>query len=139
MKNITIGKAAGLAGVGVETIRFYERKGMIAQPLKPRSGGFRQYSDEIVQRIRFIRQAQELGFSLREIRELLSLRADPRSDCSEVQRRANQKLAEVQGKMAQLRDMEAALKKVIGACPSSGGLDACSIISAMEARVPPPE
>jgi len=134
MNKITIGKAAKQAGVGVETIRFYERKGMIAQPLKPRGGGFRQYCDEIVQQIRFIRQAQELGFSLREIHELLSLRADPKSDCSEVQRRANVKLAEVQGKMAQLRDMEAALQKIITACPSRGGLDGCSIISAMERR-----
>ena len=139
MENITISKAAALAGVGVETIRFYERKGMIAQPLKPRGGGYRQYSDEIVQHIRFIRQAQELGFSLKEIHELLSLRADPKSECSEVQRRANQKLSEVQGKLAQLKNIEAALQKIIAACPSHGGLDGCSIISAMERRAHGPD
>ena len=139
MKKTTIGKAADLAGVGVETIRFYERKGMIAQPLRPRGGGYRQYSAAIVQRIRFIRQAQELGFSLREIHELLSLRADPKSECGEVQRRANEKLVEVQGKITQLRDIEAALKKVIAACPARGGLDGCSIITAMERRARGPD
>ncbi len=139
MNSLTIGTAAKQAGVGVETIRFYERKGMIAQPMKPSGGGYRQYCDAIVQRIRFIRQAQELGFSLREIHELLSLRADPKSECSEVQRRANEKLLEVQGKITQLRDIEAALKKVIAACPARGGLDGCSIISAMERRARRPD
>ena len=67
MTALTIGKAARGAGVGVETIRFYERKGLIEQPRKPQDAGFRVYPEETVHRIRFIRQAQELGFSLREI------------------------------------------------------------------------
>jgi len=134
MKTITIGNAASMACVGVETIRFYERKGMISQPLKPAGGGYRHYSNEIVQRIRFIRQAQELGFSLKEINELLSLRANPKSDCTEIQRRAKAKLTEVEGKIVQLNQIGAALKKVIAACPSHGGLETCSIISAMEKR-----
>ncbi len=77
MTELTISKAAKNAGVGVETIRFYERKGLIEQPPKPLDNGFRVYPEETVQRVRFIRQAQEIGFSLREIEELLSLRADP--------------------------------------------------------------
>jgi len=77
-----ISDAAKAAGVGVETIRFYERKGLVAQPKKPiLGGGFRSYSRETVERIRFIRQAQEIGFSLKEIKELLSLRVDPDADC----------------------------------------------------------
>ena len=90
----TIGKAAKLAGVGVETIRFYERRGLIAQPLKPASGGFRDYPPDTLAQIRFIREAQELGFSLAEAAQLLTLRADPKADCAQVQRRAEAKLDE---------------------------------------------
>jgi DNA-binding transcriptional MerR regulator len=81
---MTISRAAEQAGVGVETIRFYERRGLIRQPARPKTGGYRFYDDGVVERIRFIRQAQELGFSLREIAELLSLRADPGADCTAV-------------------------------------------------------
>ncbi len=77
MNRMTIGEAARRAGVGVETIRFYERRKLISQPPKPSGGGYRSYPEETVDRIRFVRQAQELGFSLREIVDLLSLRADP--------------------------------------------------------------
>lgn len=132
MTNMTIGQAARTAGVGVETIRFYERKGLIAQPPKPTSGGFRSYTRDIVQRIRFIRQAQELGFSLKEISVLLSLRADPNTDCATVQKQAREKLAEVERKVAQLRKIGNALRKVIAACPSQGGLEGCSIMAALE-------
>jgi len=131
MKTITIGIAVNLADVGVETIRFYERKGLITQPLKPDGGGYRHYSNKIIQRLRFIRQAQELGFSLKEISELLSLRANPDSDCSEIQRRANAKLTKVEEKIDQLKVIGTALKKVIAACPLHGDLETCSIISAM--------
>ncbi len=132
MEALTISKAAGKAEVGVETIRFYERKGLIEQPLKPRDGGYRTYSNEVVKKIRFIRQAQELGFSLREIDELLALRADPGSDCADVRERASRKLEEVDRKVAQLEKIGSALKTVIASCPSRGGLDGCSIMEALE-------
>jgi DNA-binding transcriptional MerR regulator len=77
MKALTIGKAAREAGVGVETIRFYEREGMIEQPPKPHGPGFRIYSPEQIKRIKFIRQAQQIGFTLREIEELLSIAGRP--------------------------------------------------------------
>lgn len=132
MENLTIAKAARAAGVGVETVRFYERKGLIEQPLKPQNGGFRIYPSATIHRIAFIQQAQDLGFSLREIEELLALKADPGTDCSDVRKRASLKLDEVQSKVAQLEMMGAALKTVIAACPSSGGLEGCSILGAME-------
>ena len=135
MDNLTISKTAKQAGVGVETVRFYERKGLIEQPLKPRDGGYRIYSDTVVQQIRFIRHAQELGFSLREIEELLSLRADPNSDCADVRTRASEKLLEVERKIEHLKTMGSALIKVIEACPSRGGLEGCSIIESMEMPV----
>jgi len=132
MTAFTIGQAARAAGVGVETIRFYERKGLIVQPPKPISGGFRQYGRDIVQQIRFIRQAQQLGFALKEIDVLLNLRADPQTDCSAVQFRAQQKLAEVNHKLAQLQKIGSALRDVIAACPSRGGLQGCSIMAMLE-------
>ncbi len=132
MEVMTIGKAADHAGVNIETIRFYERKGLIVQPLKPCHGGYRTYPDETIQRIRFIRQAQELGFSLREIEELLMLRAAPDTDCADVRKRANAKRQEVERKIGQLQKIDSALQAVIAACPSHGGLDSCSIIEAME-------
>ncbi len=131
MTPMTIGEAARRAGVGVETIRFYERRKLIAQPLRPAGGGYRSYPEETVERIRFVRQAQELGFSLREIVELLSLRADPGADSADVRVRALGKLAEVEGKIDQLKHMRAALKTVIAACPGQGGVEGCSILEAM--------
>ncbi len=130
----TIGRAAKGIGVNVETIRFYERRGLIDQPPKPASGGFRDYPAETLGRIRFIREAQELGFSLDEAGELLALRADPNTDCAAVQRRAEGKLAEVQLKIEKLETMGNALKTLIAACPGKGALGACSVIEALESK-----
>ncbi len=132
MSEMTIGKAARAAGVGVETIRFYERKGLIEQPPRPAFGGFRVYPAETVRRVRFIRQGQELGFSLRQIGELMSLKADPATDCSDVRRRAQAKLEEVDEKLARLTRIRAALEELIAACPGRGALRACSIMGALE-------
>lgn len=130
----TISRAADQAGVGVETIRFYERCGLIEQPMRRRGGGYRLYSDEIVERIRFIRQAQDLGFTLRQIAELLSLRADPGADCGDVRARAVSKREEVDHKIAQLRNIRSALDALIASCPGGGALRACTIIDAMAGR-----
>ena len=134
MRQMTISSAARKAGVGVETVRFYERKGMIEQPLKPTHSGSRIYPLETVQRIRFIRQAQEIGFSLREIDELLSLRADPDADCADVRKQAVAKRAEVDKKIASLKKIRTALGELIAACPGKGALYSCSI---MESLNPP--
>lgn len=133
MKNLTIGEAARQAGVGVETIRFYERRGLVEQPLKPQEHGFRVYSPEQIKRVKFIRRAQRIGFSLQEIRELLSLRADPEADCSEIRAQAAAKLEEVARKIEQLREIETALKALIAVCPGRGGLQACTILDTLAA------
>jgi Hg(II)-responsive transcriptional regulator len=132
MNTMTISKVAKKAGIGVETVRFYERKGLIAQPPRSSSGGYRVYPADTVGQIRFIRQAQELGFSLREIEELLSLRTDPATDCADVRKRAQTKLTEATRKIAQMRKIQAALKQLIAACPGQGALQVCSIIEAIE-------
>ncbi len=131
MKTMTISNAARQAEVGIETIRFYERRGLIEQPPKPVGSGFRVYPEETVQRIRFIRQAQEIGFSLREIDELLSLRADPAADSSDVRERAINKRNEVEQKIEHLQQIHAALEELISACPGKGALRQCSIMEAL--------
>jgi MerR family copper efflux transcriptional regulator len=133
-KGMTISQAAERACVGVETIRFYERRGLIRQPPRPLSGGYRFYDNDVVERIRIIRQAQELGFSLREITELLSLRADPAADCGDVRAQAVTKRQEVDRKIAQLQHMRAALEALIATCPGGGALRACTIIDALAGR-----
>ncbi|XSC45680.1 MerR family DNA-binding protein [Bradyrhizobium sp. RDT10] len=130
-KGMTISRVAERAGVGVETIRFYERRGLVKQPQRPKNGGYRCYDEDVVERIRFIRQAQELGFSLREITELLSLRADPAADCGDVRTQAVTKRQEVDRKIAQLQHMRAALEALIATCPGGGALRACTIIDAL--------
>jgi MerR family transcriptional regulator, copper efflux regulator len=133
-----ISEVAKAAGVGVETIRFYVRKGLVEQPGRPHPGnGFRSYSQQSVERIRFIRRAQEIGFSLREIKELLSLSVDPGADCGEVRAHARTKLNEVNRKIASLKNMKAALEELIETCPGQGvALGNCSIIEALASSVP---
>ena len=131
---LTIGKAAREAGVGVETIRFYERQRLVRQPPKLEGSGARRYPADTIEHIRFIKEGQELGFSLREIHELLALRADPATDCSEVREQATTKLADVRRKIQRLQDIGAALERLIAACPGQGALHACSIMDALTPR-----
>jgi MerR family copper efflux transcriptional regulator len=133
MEAMTISKAARAAGVGVETVRFYERRNLIVRPSKPPDGGFRRYPPETIERVRFIRQAQGLGFSLREIEDLLSLRADPATDCGQVRARAVVKLEDVERKIGELERFRRALEELITACPGRGALRACSIMEALVA------
>ncbi len=135
MSNLTIGHLAKKASVGVETIRFYERKGLIQQPPKPSSGGYRSYSSAEVERVRFIRSAQQLGFSLREIDELLSLEADPDADCQDVHAKAKHKLEEVEQKLKRLRAVRSALKSIITTCPKKGrAAGRCTILQALNTK-----
>lgn len=132
MQEMTIGKAARAAGVGVETIRFYQRQGLIEQPPRPAGGGFRRYPVNTVRRIRFIRQAQELGFSLREARELLALRTDGAADAGAVRQRALTKLSDVERKIERLEQIRAALRVLLDSCPGHGPLGGCSVMEALD-------
>ncbi len=132
MSDMTIGKVAEAAGVGVETIRFYERRGLIEQPPRPQSGGYRVYPDETVRRVRFIRRAQELGFSLREIAELLSLRGAHSADAGDVRRRTAAKLQDVDRKIERLQRIRQGLAMLLDSCPGAGPLQCCAILDALE-------
>lgn len=131
MASLTIGKVARQAGVNVETIRFYERRGLIEQPPRP-DRSFREYSPEIVRRVCFIREAQNLGFSLSEVAELLALRADPKANCDDVRAQAEAKRAEVNEKIRKLKSINKALDRLIAECPKKGNLSSCPIICAID-------
>ena len=126
-----IGQVAKRAGVNVETIRFYERKGLLTQPQRNQEG-YRQYSHEAITRIRFIKRAKELGFSLTEISELLSFQANPRATCGDVKQRAEAKISTIQARMKDLQKMKRSLENLAAACKGSGPLDDCPIIDCFE-------
>ncbi len=126
-----IGELAKQSCVGVETVRFYEQKGLVAQPPRPVAGGYRDYPDNAVQRIRFIRSAQRLGFSLDEVAELLDLEAGPSAQCADVRERARIKRKQVQAKIENLQRIRAALDTLIAACPGEGPARMCSILEAI--------
>lgn len=131
MGSLTIGQVARQAGVGVETIRFYEREGLIAEPAR-RESGYRQYGPEAVTRIRFVRHARDLGFSLKEIRELLELRVHPESSCADVRARVRSKIEDVESKMASLARMKAALARLELRCGGQGPTSDCPILEELD-------
>lgn len=126
MRSVTIGQAAHHAGVGVETIRFYERRGLIPQPPK-RESGYRQYTQEVVSSIRFIRDMKELGFTLKEIGELLSLLETTEMDCSTAERAAESKVAEIDMKIQSLQTMKRALVEFKQQCAEQSPDGRCII------------
>ena len=134
MQALTIGKVARRAKVGVETVRFYERQGLIAEPHRGRSG-YRLYPEEAVARIRFIRRAKELGFSLREIRELLALRVNPEVSSVEVKTRAQVKITAINEKIRTLQRMKETLVRLTSACDGCAPVSACPILEALETPV----
>ena len=129
--SLTIGQLAKHAGVGVPTVRFYERKGLIPAPVR-RASGYRQYDREAERRIRFIRQAQELGFSLQEVSELLALRMDRAGTCADVRDKASQKIASIDSKLESLRRMRRTLVRLVDSCPGDAPLNDCPILEALE-------
>ena len=130
---MTIGKLAELTEVGVETIRYYERRGLLPQPSRPMSG-HRHYPATAAARIRFVKRAQRLGFSLREIEELLALRVDPETTCGDVKARAEAKVDDIDGKIRSLREIKNALSRLVAACSGTGPSSACPIVEALEAE-----
>jgi MerR family mercuric resistance operon transcriptional regulator len=131
MKPLTIGQVANRAGVGIETVRFYEREGLLEEPARKESG-YRQYEDDVVARLRFIKRAKELGFSLKEIKELLALRVDPTTTCAEVRSKAQAKVADIEEKIETLQRMKKALVKLTKACSGRGPISECPILDALE-------
>ncbi len=112
---MTIGRLARRAGLTVDTLRFYERQGIIARPRRSISG-YRNYSEDVVERLQFVKDAKGLGFSLREIRELLSMGVRSTRECGPITRKAEAKLAEMAGEIARLQRLQRTLRKMVRDC-----------------------
>lgn len=129
LNNFTIGALADTAGVNVETIRFYQRKGLMSEPERP-YGSIRRYTGIDLSRVRFIKASQRLGFSLDEVGELLKL--EDGTHCDEVRDRAENKLQNVREKLADLRRIESALSQLVERCGSARGTMKCPLISSLQ-------
>lgn len=133
MKSLTIGQLAKRAQVNVETVRYYERRGLMPNPPR-RESGYRQYTEADVSRIRFIRRTKELGFSFKEILELLSLRIDPDTTCGDIKKRAKAKIVDIEDKIRTLHGMKRALAKLVGSCRGRGPTSECPILEVLDSE-----
>jgi Hg(II)-responsive transcriptional regulator len=125
-----IGAAAEQAGVNVQTLRYYERRGLLPRPPR-RTSGYREFPDEAVRVVRFIKRAQDLGFTLDEIEDLLKLRNDKRRDRARVRAVAEKRVRQVERKIAELDAMKKALTHLLDCCSDGGTLE-CPIIEALD-------
>ena len=122
-----IGEVAKAAGIGIDAVRFYEREGLIPEPAR-RPSGYRMYSPDVVLSLRFIRRAKELGFSLKEISELLSLETAAEATAADVRELAEAKLADIKERIRALQRMRRALQKATESCTGQGPMSGCSIL-----------
>ena len=130
---LTIGELAKQAAVGQGTIRFYEREGLIPEPPRT-SSGYRQYPAETAVRLRFILRAKDLGFALKEIRELLSLRLEEHTCRADVRQQASDKIRDLEGRIRDLQGMRSRLRELERACIDQGTIDECPILKALHAE-----
>jgi len=133
MEKMTISQLAREASVNLETIRYYERRGLIPEPPRNASG-YRQYSQEDIARTKFIKRAQALGFSLREILEILSLRMEPGKTCGDMKARVEAKIEDVGQKIDDLRQMRKALLKLVSKCTGKGPIGDCPILEILNKK-----
>lgn len=129
---MTIGELAKAAGVNVQTIRYYEREGMLPAPHRWADSGYRDFDAEALLKLRFIRSAKELGFTLREIKELLDMRLLPGESCAEVKQLLDAKLADLETRMKEMRRLRRALKKFVAACDHRRTKTNCPTLWALE-------
>ena len=128
--SLTIGAVAKRAGVPIDTIRYYEREGLLPEPLR-RASGYRSYGEGTVAQLRFIRRAKTLGFTLEEIRHLLALSVDRQRGVKAVKQRAQRRLAEIDARIAELQRVRAGLAELVEACPGHGAPEQCPILRAL--------
>ncbi len=127
-----IGAVAARADVNIQTVRYYERRGLLPKPPRTESN-YRLYSEDNVRRVRFVKRAQELGFSLKEIKELLALRIDSRATRAHVRERAETKIADIEEKIRSLRAMKKTLTRLTAACCGGrGSVSDCPILEALD-------
>ncbi len=134
MNGLTVSSVAKQAKVNIETLRYYERRKVLPKPSRTESN-YRLYSEDTVQKLRLIKRAQDLGFSLEEIKVLLSLKASPRDRCDRVYRQAKDKVNDIDGKIKTLQRMRKALSKLMSECTSRETVTECPILDALDAGV----
>jgi len=127
MKTMKIGEVAKLSGTGIETIRFYERQGLLLEPER-RPSGYRQYDESTVKRLEYIRRAKALGFTLAEIRELMELSFVSQACCDHVRQRADAKITEIEDKIRSLQQMKRSLGKIVERCRAKNSTDHCPLV-----------
>ncbi|MGH8676123.1 MAG: Hg(II)-responsive transcriptional regulator [Burkholderiales bacterium] len=128
MQGMTIGALANACGVGVETVRYYQRRGLLDEPRRP-AGSVRRYGEATVRRLRFIKRSQQLGFTLDEIEKLLRLENTP--DCARASKLASARLAEVEAKIADLERVRGSLRGLVKACAAGRDPRSCPIVDAL--------
>ena len=128
---LTISQLAGEAGVGVPTIRYYERRGIVPKAARSASG-YRQYSEDAVRQVRFVRSAQQLGFSLEEIQELLALRVDGPSSCGAVARKTRANIAQIDQKLHELERIRKALGRLLVTCETKRASSECPVLHGLD-------
>ncbi len=133
MSSFTIGEVARRAGVAIDTVRYYERSHLLPEPDR-RPSGYRQYVLGDVDRLRFIRRAKALGFSLAEVKDLLELSTDRERGVKGVKARAQHRLVDLESRMAEMQRIHRGLKALIDACPGRGPLKTCPILAALTAE-----
>ena len=131
MERLTIGHLAQLGGVNLETIRYYERRGLLPKPART-AAGYRQFAPEAARRLRFIKRAQELGFSLDEIRELLALGRQPRQNRATIRVRAQDKIEDINRKIGALTVMKNTLHELVNQCEHCGPSAECPIVASLD-------
>lgn len=128
--SMRIGEVAGRVGVSIETIRYYEREGLLAAPRR-RPSGYREYDESTIARLQFIRRTKELGFSLDEIKQLLGLWFNTSTRCVHVRARAASKIADIEDKIRSLEGMKRSLRKLIAECEATDSLDECPLLEGL--------
>ncbi len=131
MEHFTVGKLSSEANINVETVRYYESIGLMPKPKRTESG-YRVYSEKDLQRLKFIKNSQQLGFTLKEIKELLFLKIDEETNCKDLQRMAEDKIKEVDIKLMELRKIKKALIKLASQCNASAPKGDCPILENLE-------
>jgi len=131
MNGLTIGKVAKSAGLGIETVRFYEREGLI-KPLARTEANYRLYAEDGIVRLRFIKRAKALGFTLREIKELLFLRVDPDATKGDVKEQIEEKIDDIKQRIRDLKKIQKTLETLDSCCDGHGSADECPILAALE-------
>jgi len=132
-QTLRTGEVAARAGVNIQTLRYYERRGLIPEPER-RASGYRNYPPHAVSIIRFIKRAQELGFTLTEVEELLRIRSNEAASCAEVRAAAQAKIEDIENRLKSLRAMKRALGILVSSCRSERSVRECPILEALDEK-----